>query len=52
MIYNLVCLEGHVFFSPNPENWIGKDCTYKYLDGKKAKICREELVQYDDPDAN
>lgn len=43
MKINLVCLEGHGFFSNEPEKWIGKECQFKE-DGKVK--CREELVEY------
>lgn len=46
--WNLVCLEGHVFYSSEPEKWVGKTCSHKEYDTERKKMvsCKEEMVPY------
>ena len=38
-LLNLVCANGHRWFSPTPEYWLGKECQK----GEGANVCRAKL---------
>jgi hypothetical protein len=46
--YNLVCLDGHCWWSPTPELFIGKTCGKRGEKGLPLVICQEEIVEYVD----
>ena len=40
---NLTCVNGHRYWSPTPDAWVGKDCGRVAHDDPKTRGCKEKL---------